>query len=1787
MANKDNVYEVKIKLEGEAESLKRQMSSLSAIARTLKVNTDENGNIMESKAVTGALGRNKKIQGQITQGTKYTDAIKIIEKENQELEKVLQERIRLIEEANQKIKEQEDRAWKEREKQYQERVKSQQKKVSSSTLDERWEPKSYSSNKSKQVAMSSKSRKRTTTSTSNRITMDMINPSLDAQKGFKESDIGKQASQRKLDAASQVKVAIENIRQQAEQRMAAQAVKDYQAVYNSILEGFKKDELQLQGVKPRGKGGNYSKAQLDSVVLDDLQLKQVEDISKKMTPAQETGNLDKLLSLLQKQADVGGQDKSSLTKLLAQLQKENESSSTPNYKIELNKKRILTIQEQLKNLEEIETLLQQVFTKTQAKQIKSQVASSMKEVRKSIEDFDELESEYQRLFSQRKYQNNQIIVKQPDTGYKSDTVLAHAQSQVQKGKKKEYQRLWEQAQEKLKKATSYKGYQNGQPTPGVSPSVYKEADKIILGNKEEPLTEKEMQTIFESILIQEELSKMSKLLINGSPINKNGAYFTAKSYPSFNKDGHVVSGAFINEKGELEGAQSLRVNSQRLQTVKDKRGKSLSGKSIYQLEEIYNDLEKDLSAGGEKAELAQKVRQIIIEEIAEALANTKNLGSIGRIEDRFLRREYNPETYDPENVETDPTKVKYQENTAFASAVRGQMLTYPKYLDRPSNFESGIKYDPDAKRFVDQETISQEMSKQNDPEVQKKEERKAAREKAELEVKRDADLLNVNNFVNQDFTDALQNILKTQGVKAAKEFVRLFLSQIRDDLKGNVQEPQAGVNGWAGNNVELMGLDGSTGKVLAQPDYNLLEELEGANQSTEEAFDVDQIEEDEKQISTSYKEFVRKILEIVKDLRQGAQELENADEMIAYGNIQSMLEKMDAKSGAKDEKTIEQNLQESFNRAANILSRAKVTDLAMSQYSQVTGQDPEKLLQRSFDLSKNPEESKARYETSQEAREKFNESLIKTYGNLDTAEEELLKGNLQGIDEALAAFFSVRDKEIEEVYQQVNSLKGDPELYEQFKEGLINQLFSHGRSKNSQEKETIRTIQPNISREELNGLSIKERFIGGFGQGQLALAPYGATNATDAVAIVEKLMQKLLSKEEFTEQDEIVFDKLAKDLELFENAIKAQEAEYAGVTEERLSKLKNQPQQLQQGRQQLLSVLGQISPMTNGNTNFLQVLQRIAEQQQIQQQQQPVVEAVPEVVEQVEQKVEQVVQKNANQVAEAMANQSAQEEISQTVESGEGGGVGGNGTIPPSSNNFSGGNYTFNIDDATINVKNGYFSGEQSERNNNQDFSNFQSEDNDLPFSVEDYPTNPQDAQRWEREGRRREYEADYERISQIRSPSRNGILDNLSAEDAINDIDDLSEFDTHTIDDSREAVRQYNQELKNQIKALGEVAKYQQQIANIEKEIENLRADTNANNEQQIANLEQQLTLLRKQYDNAQDEYTRATEARFSTQVDQGITNGNLDSRTALQVEQMRTNAEIEAQRIIQNARSSTNVQSDKQDLNEQSKLVKQYIAYYKEQLKIEREIEKVKLSMQGQEGEDLKNSQNLLNALSQQRQVLQSNAIIYDEQRGELNGIVLTDANRLQLQQQINKLNAQQETQLIKINNSQKQQVSLIDAIVGGLRASFRNLTDYTIAYEIIGQIRGVFNSILSATKQLDANLVDIQIASGMTAEQVHQTLIDYSDIAHELGKTTSDVATAANDWLRAGYEGQEAAELTKASMELAALGMIDSADATTYLISTLKGWKLAAEDVEGVVDRLVSVDMAAAISAGKEIA
>ena len=122
-----------------------------------------------------------------------------------------------------------------------------------------------------------------------------------------------------------------------------------------------------------------------------------------------------------------------------------------------------------------------------------------------------------------------------------------------------------------------------------------------------------------------------------------------------------------------------------------------------------------------------------------------------------------------------------------------------------------------------------------------------------------------------------------------------------------------------------------------------------------------------------------------------------------------------------------------------------------------------------------------------------------------------------------------------------------------------------------------------------------------------------------------------------------------------------------------------------------------------------------------------------------------------------------------------------------------------------------------------------------------------------------------------------------------------------------------------------------------------------------------------------------------------------------------------------------------------------------------------------------------------------------------------------------------------------------------------------------------------VITTVKDLNKAFVDLRIATGGSQKETAQLLSSYSSLAKNLGATTSEVASAADDWLRQGKTIAETESLIESSMILSKVGKIDAAASTEYLTSATKGYRLEVEEALGVVDKLTAVDKVSATSAG----
>lgn len=132
----------------------------------------------------------------------------------------------------------------------------------------------------------------------------------------------------------------------------------------------------------------------------------------------------------------------------------------------------------------------------------------------------------------------------------------------------------------------------------------------------------------------------------------------------------------------------------------------------------------------------------------------------------------------------------------------------------------------------------------------------------------------------------------------------------------------------------------------------------------------------------------------------------------------------------------------------------------------------------------------------------------------------------------------------------------------------------------------------------------------------------------------------------------------------------------------------------------------------------------------------------------------------------------------------------------------------------------------------------------------------------------------------------------------------------------------------------------------------------------------------------------------------------------------------------------------------------------------------------------------------------------------------------------------------------------------------------------------IFGTINEIkqmISNVSDLNKAMTNIQMASGASSDEVGKMMNTYAQMGQTLGATTTEVATSADSFLRQGKSVKDTNDLIKDSMVLSKIGEVDSAAATDYLTSAMKGYNVATKDAISIVDKLSAVDMQSAISAG----
>ena len=131
------------------------------------------------------------------------------------------------------------------------------------------------------------------------------------------------------------------------------------------------------------------------------------------------------------------------------------------------------------------------------------------------------------------------------------------------------------------------------------------------------------------------------------------------------------------------------------------------------------------------------------------------------------------------------------------------------------------------------------------------------------------------------------------------------------------------------------------------------------------------------------------------------------------------------------------------------------------------------------------------------------------------------------------------------------------------------------------------------------------------------------------------------------------------------------------------------------------------------------------------------------------------------------------------------------------------------------------------------------------------------------------------------------------------------------------------------------------------------------------------------------------------------------------------------------------------------------------------------------------------------------------------------------------------------------------------------------YIVGQAVVEVVRAAREGVKSI-KELDASLTELSKVSDMSTSQ----LKNFTDQAYEAGKTIGrtgkEVIDATAEFKRAGYEINEAFELSQQALLLTNIGdgMDDVKESSSSLIAILKGFKMEAQETAHVVDALNEV-------------
>ena len=248
----------------------------------------------------------------------------------------------------------------------------------------------------------------------------------------------------------------------------------------------------------------------------------------------------------------------------------------------------------------------------------------------------------------------------------------------------------------------------------------------------------------------------------------------------------------------------------------------------------------------------------------------------------------------------------------------------------------------------------------------------------------------------------------------------------------------------------------------------------------------------------------------------------------------------------------------------------------------------------------------------------------------------------------------------------------------------------------------------------------------------------------------------------------------------------------------------------------------------------------------------------------------------------------------------------------------------------------------------------------------------------------------------------------------------------------------------------------------------------------------------------------------------------------------------------------------------------------FQKEEMeKLKQEI--IEINFRLQETDKIVQSPAKTNAIKKINTFLRDSSKLTEEEREQLDALIKRINNPNLSMTEFREIMAtfnQIEAGAIKAGRATS---SFFDAIRNKLKYGWaQTFATFFSFYDIIRYMREVSDTVAD----LNSKLIELAKVSEASVGELYKDFNDFAAIAKETGGTISDIIGMTSDWARNGFNLPQSKELARVSSIFQNIGDgITAAQSNEYLVSTIKGFRLQAEDAIDIIDKINNVSNNAA--------